>query len=64
MQHFPVFSLQTLVFLIIATEANRYAEQVQEEKGMDSKLHPTTTEEMKLYIAINVMMGIRILPCI
>ena len=49
------------VFNMIATETNRYAEQVQAEKRLDSKWHPTTAEEMKLYIAVNVMMGIHIL---
>ena len=35
---------------------------MQAEKGADAKWHPTTGEEMKLYVAINVVMGIHILP--
>ena len=61
LQYFQLF-FPDYVFLMIATETNRYAEEVQEEKGADSKWRPTTTQEMKLYTAVNVMMGIHILP--
>ena len=61
LQYFQLFFPDS-VFAMIATETNRYAEQVQAEKRFDSKWHPTTGEEIKLYIAINVMIGIHILP--
>ena len=60
LEYFQLFFPDS-VFTTIATETNQYAEQVQAEKRLDSKWHPTTAEEMKLYIAINVMMGIHIL---
>ena len=61
LQYFQLFFPDS-VFTMIATEMNRYSEQVQAKKRFDSKWHLTTAEEMKLYIAIDVMMGIHILP--
>ena len=55
------FQLFFPVFTTIATDKS-ICGKVQAEKRLDSKWHPTTVEEMKLYIAINVMMGIHILP--
>ena len=49
----------------IADETNRYAEQKIEKSGhADPRWHPTTAMEIRAFIAINIMMGIKRLPAI
>ncbi|XP_067826911.1 piggyBac transposable element-derived protein 4-like isoform X1 [Heptranchias perlo] len=51
------------VFDTIAEETNRYAMQCQEKAGkMDSFWIPTDAHEIKAFLAINIMMGIKQLP--
>ena len=45
----------------ITEETNRYAQKILEQKP-DSKWHPTTIEEMKGYIASNIVMGVTTAP--
>lgn len=62
LDYFQLFFSDT-TFKLIADETNKYATQMQTEKGVvDSKWRPTTTEEVKVYFAINIMMGIHVLP--
>ena len=49
-------------FETLATETNRYAEQKQMINGIDPRWQPTSVEEMRAYIGINIMMGVRQLP--
>ena len=51
------------VFEMMAVETNRYAHQTFQEKGkVDPRWQNTDAGEMKVYMAINIMMGIHILP--
>ena len=59
--YFQLFFSES-TFSDIATETNLYATQIQNEKGADPKWRPTTPTDIKLYMAINIMMGIHILP--
>lgn len=54
---FPVF-----LYEIIARETNRYAEQEQEKNGVDPRWRATTPEEIRAYIAIQIVMGIIVAP--
>ncbi|XP_060064742.1 piggyBac transposable element-derived protein 4-like [Ylistrum balloti] len=45
-------------FDVIAEETNRYADQ----KGPDPRWQPTTPDEVRAFISINIIMGIRQLP--
>ena len=43
----------------IAEETNRYTEWLQQQKGqLDINWKPTSTEEMKVFIGCNILMGI------
>ena len=46
----------------LALETNRYAEQIQLARSNDQRWRPTSAEEMRAYIGMNIMMGIRQLP--
>ena len=46
----------------LALETNRYAEQIQLARGNDQRWRPTSAEEMRAYIGMNIMMDIRQLP--
>uniref|UniRef100_UPI00398EFAF2 piggyBac transposable element-derived protein 4-like n=1 Tax=Pristiophorus japonicus TaxID=55135 RepID=UPI00398EFAF2 len=51
------------VFDTIAEETNRYATQCQEKAGRkDCSWLPTDSHEIKAFLAINIMMGIKQLP--
>lgn len=54
---FPVF-----LYEVIARETNRYAEQEQEKNGVDPRWRATTPEEIRAYIAIQIVMGIIVAP--
>ncbi|XP_069105020.1 piggyBac transposable element-derived protein 4-like [Argopecten irradians] len=46
----------------MAIETNRYAEQRQQVTGPDPRWRPTTADEMRAYVGMNVMMGVKQLP--
>ena len=45
------------LFDLLANETNRYAMQRQVNKA-DAKWYPTTPEEMRAFIGVNILMGI------
>ena len=45
----------------ITEETNSYAQKILEQKP-DPKWHDTTIEEMKAYIAANIVMGVTTAP--
>ena len=51
------------LFQLLADETNRYAAQKQVKKP-DKKWYPTTPDEMKAFIGINIIMGIDQKPAI
>lgn len=62
LDYFTLLWPQT-VFDTIALETNRYAAQCQETAGKrDSSWTPTESQEIKAFLAINIMMGIKQLP--
>lgn len=54
---FPVF-----LYEIIARETNQYANQEQEKNGVEQRWQVTTPEEIRAYIAIQIVMGIIVAP--
>uniref|UniRef100_A0A8W8P1P5 PiggyBac transposable element-derived protein domain-containing protein n=1 Tax=Magallana gigas TaxID=29159 RepID=A0A8W8P1P5_MAGGI len=50
------------LYELIATETNRYAEQKQEKNGVDGRWKGTSKEEIRAYIAIQIVMGIVVAP--
>lgn len=54
---FPVFLSE-----IIARKTNRYADQKQEKNDIDSRCRVTTPEEIRAYIATQIVMGIIVAP--
>ena len=56
-----LFTLDIITRLV--HETNLYAEQCQAARGVrDSAWQPTTVEEMRAYIAVNILMGFNQLP--
>ena len=59
---FQLFFTDDLLEMIVH-ETNRYAEQKIADKGVaDPRWQPVTIGEVKLFIAINIMMGLHICP--
>jgi len=46
----------------VAQETNKYAEQKQQVSGPDPRWRPTSATEIRAYIGINIMMGVKQLP--
>ena len=56
-----LFTLEIIANIV--TETNRYAAQCQAARDVrDTAWYDTTVDEMKAYLAINIMMGIHVLP--
>ena len=56
-----LFTIEMITSLVL--ETNLYAEQCQAARGVrDSAWQPTTVEEMRAYIAVNILMGFHQLP--
>lgn len=54
---FPVF-----LYEIIARETKQYADQEQDKNGVEQRWQVTTPEEIRAYIAIQIVMGIIVAP--
>ncbi|KAJ8316780.1 hypothetical protein KUTeg_005670, partial [Tegillarca granosa] len=51
-----------IFYEVVAHETNLYAEQKIRQNGPDPRWHLTTPEEIRAYIGINIMFGIKQLP--
>ena len=51
-----------ILFEQIARETNRYADSEQEKNGDDPRWRATTPEEVRAYIAVQIIMGIIVVP--
>ncbi|XP_033756191.1 piggyBac transposable element-derived protein 4-like [Pecten maximus] len=61
LEYFNLFLPQSF-FETVANETNRYADQRQLVTGPDPRWRPTTANEIRAYIGMNIMMGVKQLP--